>query len=50
MNDRATSARQAAAALRRFADQRAKHPVLIGFDGFVDSIIAVVDKRYDAVR
>jgi len=50
MNDRATSARQAAAGLRRFADQRPAHPVLIGFDGFVDSIIAVVDKRYDAER
>jgi sugar/nucleoside kinase (ribokinase family) len=50
MNARATSARQAAAGLRRFAAMRSKYPVLIGFDGFVDSIIAVVDKRYDAQR
>jgi sugar/nucleoside kinase (ribokinase family) len=50
MSDRATNAQQAAAGLRRFAGRRAQHPVLIGFDGFVDSIIAVVDKRYDAAR
>jgi sugar/nucleoside kinase (ribokinase family) len=50
MTDRATIARQAAAGLRRFADQRRQQPVLIGFDGFVDSIITVVDKRYDATR
>jgi len=50
MNDRATGAHLAAAGLRSFADQRPRHPVMIGFDGFVDSIIAVVDKRYDAVR
>jgi sugar/nucleoside kinase (ribokinase family) len=47
MMDRAAIAREAAALLRRFAGQRPDHPVLIGFDGFVDSIIAVVDKRYD---
>jgi sugar/nucleoside kinase (ribokinase family) len=50
MTDRATLARQAALGLRSFADQRQQHPVIIGFDGFVDSIIAVVDKRYDAQR
>jgi sugar/nucleoside kinase (ribokinase family) len=50
MSDRATVARQAAAGLRRFAEQRPHCPVLIGFDGFVDSIIAVVDKRYDIQR
>src|SRR5438105_11805621 len=50
MTDRATLAHQAAAGLRRFADRRPQHPVMIGFDGFVDSIIAVVDKRYDAQR
>jgi sugar/nucleoside kinase (ribokinase family) len=50
MNARTTSARQAAAGLRRFAEQRSHYPVLIGFDGFVDSIIAVVDKRFDALR
>src|SRR5919199_666690 len=50
MSDRTSIARQAAAGLRRFADQRTQHPVLIGFDGFVDSIITVVDKRYDAVH
>ncbi|HVW01037.1 MAG TPA: hypothetical protein VHB77_11880, partial [Planctomycetaceae bacterium] len=47
MQERSVIAREAAAGLRRFADQRSKFPVLIGFDGFVDSIIAVVDKRHD---
>jgi len=49
MNDRATIAKTAAAGLRAFADQTqtaGASPVLIGFDGFVDSIIAVVDKRH----
>ncbi|MBV9123625.1 MAG: hypothetical protein JO112_09730 [Planctomycetes bacterium] len=50
MTDRATLARQAAAGLRRFAEKLLHHPVMIGFDGFVDSIIAVVDKRFDAQR
>jgi hypothetical protein len=50
MIDRAAIAREAAAGLRRFAERRPQYPVLIGFDGFVDSIIAVVEKRYDAQR
>jgi len=50
MTERAAVAREAAAGLRRFAGQRQHHPVMIGFDGFVDSIIAVVDKRHDAHR
>src|SRR5947209_5636888 len=50
MTDRAGVARQAAEGLRRFAGRRTQHPVLIGFDGFVDSIITVVDKRYDSQR
>ncbi len=48
--DRSVIARQAAAGLRTFAAQAASTPVLIGFDGFVDSIIEVVDKRQDARR
>ena len=47
MNDRAAIARSAAAGLRRFADADAPRRALVGFDGFVDSIIAVVDKRHD---
>jgi sugar/nucleoside kinase (ribokinase family) len=50
MPDRSQIARQTAAGLRRFADQRAVQPVLLGFDGFVDSIISVVDKRHDLER
>jgi len=38
-------ARDAAAGLRQFADSAPQSPVLVGFDGFVDSIIDVVDKR-----
>jgi sugar/nucleoside kinase (ribokinase family) len=45
MPDRAETARQAAAGLRRFADHAKDTPVLLGFDGFVDSIIKVVDTR-----
>lgn len=45
MPDRDETARQAAAGLRRFADHAKATPVLIGFDGFVDSIIQVVDTR-----
>ena len=45
MQDRAATARAAAAALRQFA-QQPPPPVLVGFDGFVDSIISVVDKRH----
>ena len=43
--ERSKIARDAAAGLRAAADVRP--PVLVGFDGFVDSIIAVVDKRAD---
>ncbi|MEX2141045.1 MAG: PfkB family carbohydrate kinase [Pirellulales bacterium] len=50
MPDRTEIARQTAAGLRRFGDQRAGQPVLLGFDGFVDSIISVVDKRHDLER
>jgi ketohexokinase len=45
MPDRVETARQAAAGLRTFADRAGAAPVLIGFDGFVDSIIRVVDQR-----
>ena len=50
MADRATIARAAAAGLRKFAESGAmpEVPAMIGFDGFVDSIIHVVDKRADA--
>jgi sugar/nucleoside kinase (ribokinase family) len=50
MSDRAAIARAAAECLRPFAAQTVAYPALVGFDGFVDSIIAVVDKRYDATR
>ncbi|MFA9476693.1 PfkB family carbohydrate kinase [Phycisphaerales bacterium AB-hyl4] len=50
MPDRAEIARSAAAGLRQFAAAAAATPVLIGFDGFVDSIIKVVDKRHDLDR
>ncbi len=45
MTDRKTIAMEAAEGLRRFADDRSNNPVCLGFDGFVDSIIDVVDKR-----
>lgn len=45
MPDRIQTTRQAAAGLRKLARTADKTPVLIGFDGFVDSIIQVVDKR-----
>lgn len=45
MNDRARIAADAAAGLRRFAPHIAETPVCLGFDGFVDSIIKVVDQR-----
>jgi hypothetical protein len=38
-------AAQTAAGLRDFAAKLDHHPVMVGFDGFVDSIIDVVDKR-----
>ena len=46
MSDRAETARMVAQALREFARQDRPPQALIGFDGFVDSIIAVVDKRH----
>ncbi|MFW6060429.1 MAG: PfkB family carbohydrate kinase [Phycisphaeraceae bacterium] len=49
-SDRAAVARDTAAALRRFAPRAADRPVMLGFDGFVDSIIDVVDKRHDVQR
>ena len=45
MPDRVEIARQAAEGLRVLSETIATTPVLIGFDGFVDSIIHVVDKR-----
>lgn len=50
MADRATIARAAAAGLRKFVESgaSAESTAMIGFDGFVDSIIHVVDKRADA--
>ncbi len=50
MTDRAIVAAQAAKGLSAFAKQLKTTPVLLGFDGFVDSIIAVVDKRHDLKR
>lgn len=46
--DRQTTAAATATALRGFADTAGRTPVVLGFDGFIDSIISVVDKRYDA--
>src|SRR5690606_18896357 len=48
MSDRAAIAKKAAAGLRKFAAVAPSTPVMIGFDGFVDSIIHVVDKRTDS--
>ena len=45
MPDRVEIARQATEGLRKLAGTIAQTPVLVGFDGFVDSIIQVVDKR-----
>ncbi|MEX0745004.1 MAG: hypothetical protein WD118_05335 [Phycisphaeraceae bacterium] len=50
MADRAEVASRAAEGLRRFASSAGAVPVLVGFDGFVDSIIQVVDKRHDMQR
>jgi sugar/nucleoside kinase (ribokinase family) len=50
MNERPEIAERAAEGLRRFTAQRDESPVMLGFDGFVDSIIAVVDKRHDVKR
>lgn len=46
MKERAAIAQSAAAGLRAFASQPKPANALIGFDGFVDSIISVVDKRH----
>ncbi len=48
MQKRSRTARQAAEGLAQFRELMPKRPVLIGFDGFVDSIIQLVDKRQDA--
>ncbi|MFN3168645.1 MAG: PfkB family carbohydrate kinase [Phycisphaeraceae bacterium] len=50
MLNRSDIAKAAAKGLRDFAGSIADTPVIIGFDGFVDSIIAVVDKRLDTER
>jgi len=50
MPTRTEIAQAAAAGLRAFAASIQDTPVLIGFDGFVDAIIAVVDKRHDTDR
>ena len=47
---RQQTARQAAEKLRAARDQVAGLGVLVGLDGFVDEIIAVVDKRHDFDR
>ncbi|MEM6505814.1 MAG: PfkB family carbohydrate kinase [Planctomycetota bacterium] len=47
MPTRTETAQAAAAGLRTFAASIGETPALIGFDGFVDAIIAVVDKRHD---
>lgn len=47
MSTRTEIAKAAAAGLRSYAQSIADTPVMVGFDGFVDSIIAVVDKRHD---
>ncbi len=45
MPDRLETARRAAAGLRKLGAVADQTPVLVGFDGFVDSIIQVVDQR-----
>lgn len=50
MTDRQGIAADAAARLNAFAASVGQLPVMVGFDGFVDSIISVVDKRHDAER
>ena len=50
MSDRTDIARAAAAALRAFSQHTAQTPVMIGFDGYVDLITAVVETRHDAER
>lgn len=48
MDERVILMQRVAEKIQAFARVREQFPVLIGFDGFVDSIIAVVDKREDA--
>jgi len=48
MTDRATIAKQAAEGLREYATTISQVPIVLGFDGFVDSIIKVVETRQDA--
>lgn len=48
LTERKEIAQRAADGLRRFAAQAPAPRVMIGFDGCVDSIIEVVDKRHDA--
>lgn len=50
MKDRDQIARRAAEGVRAFEKSSTQIPAMVGFDGFVDSIIAVVDKRHDAER
>ena len=50
MPERPQIAHDTAAALRTFAQRGEPVPVMLGFDGFVDSIIDVVDKRRDVKR
>jgi hypothetical protein len=50
MSHRTEIAKASAAGLRAFAAKLARNPVVIGFDGFVDSIIEVVDTRESAEK
>ncbi|MCC5828106.1 MAG: carbohydrate kinase family protein [Phycisphaeraceae bacterium] len=50
MPSREQIAKQTAEDLQQFAQHVKRHPALVGFDGFVDSIIKVVDTRADADR
>jgi sugar/nucleoside kinase (ribokinase family) len=47
MSTRTEIAKAAAAGLRDYKASLGASPVVVGFDGFVDSIIKVVDKRHD---
>ncbi len=46
MSTRQDVCQRAAEGLQRFAERARSTHVMVGFDGFVDSIIAVVDKRF----
>lgn len=50
MTERKELAANVARALRRLADRSEPMPAVVGFDGFVDLIIDVVDKRHDLER